>query len=39
MRDIKSDWRRWSRAERIGALALIATLVASGSSLVQVLAG
>jgi hypothetical protein len=39
MRDIKSDWKRWSRAERVGAIAIIATLLVSGSSLVQALAG
>ncbi len=26
MRDIKADWKRWSRAERIGAITIIATV-------------
>jgi hypothetical protein len=27
MRDFKSDWNRWSSAERIGALVLIACAI------------
>jgi hypothetical protein len=39
MRDIKSDWNRWSRAERISAVALVAAFIICGSSIVGVLTG
>jgi hypothetical protein len=40
MRDLKSDWKRWSGAERVGAVALLAALVlVPGSSVVQALIG
>jgi len=26
MRDIKADWKRWNRAERISAVSIIVTL-------------
>jgi hypothetical protein len=38
MRDMKSDWKRWSAAERVGAVALIASLIIiCGSSVVGAL--
>lgn len=40
MRDIKSDWKRWSQGERIGAIAIIATFtIIYGLTLVEALAG
>ena len=34
MRDIRADWKRWSRAERISALIIIATVtIACGLTL------
>jgi len=34
MGDLRSDWRRWSRAERVSAVALIAAFIICGSSIV-----
>jgi len=39
MRDMKSDWKRWSRAKRIGAFAIVAVFIVFGSSVFGVLAG
>jgi len=40
MRDVRSDWKRWSAAERAGAVALIASLIViCGSSIVGALTG
>jgi hypothetical protein len=39
MRDVKSDWKRWSRAERVGAVALVAAFIICGSSIFSLLAG
>jgi hypothetical protein len=39
MRDMKSDWKRWTRAERIGAVAMVAAFIVCGSSVAGVLAG
>ena len=40
MRDIKADWKRWSRAERISAITIIATVtIGSGLTLVGALVG
>jgi hypothetical protein len=39
MRDVKSDWKRWSRAERVSAVALVAAFIICGSSIFSVLAG
>jgi hypothetical protein len=40
MSGMKSDWKRWSRAERVGAAALLATsIIIYGSSIVGVLIG
>jgi hypothetical protein len=40
MRDIKADWKRWSRAERIGAVGIFATLaILYGATLVEAVAG
>jgi flavorubredoxin len=38
MRDIKADWKRWNRAERISAVSIIATIV-YGLTLVEAFAG
>jgi len=39
MRDMKSDWKRWSRAERIGAVGTVATFIICGSLVFGALAG
>jgi hypothetical protein len=39
MRDVKSDWKRWSHAERVSAVALVAAFIICGSSIFSVLAG
>ncbi len=40
MRDIKADWKRWSRAERISAITIIATVtIGYGLTLVGALVG
>jgi hypothetical protein len=40
IRDLKADWKRWSRAERISAVAIVAAVIfAYGLSLVETLAG
>jgi hypothetical protein len=40
MRDIKADWKRWNRAERISAVSIIATLTTVyGLTLVATFAG
>jgi hypothetical protein len=40
MRDIKADWKRWNRAERISAVSIIATLtIVCGLTLVEAFAG
>jgi hypothetical protein len=40
MRDIKADWKRWSRAQRINAIIIIATVtIAYGLTLVGALVG
>jgi hypothetical protein len=39
MRDLKSDWKRWSRAERIGAIVIVAAFIVCGSSIVGNLTG
>jgi hypothetical protein len=40
MRDLSSDWKRWSRAERISAVALAAAMIlVPGSSVIQALIG
>jgi hypothetical protein len=33
MRDIKSDWKRWSRAERIFAIVIVALYAIAAPSL------
>jgi hypothetical protein len=35
MRDLRSDWKRWGRAERVSAVALIAAFIICGSSIVH----
>jgi hypothetical protein len=37
MQDFKSDWTRWSAAERLGAVALVVSFVLSGSSIIHIL--
>jgi hypothetical protein len=38
--DMKSDWKRWNRAERVSAIALVATfIIIYGSSIVGMLSG
>jgi hypothetical protein len=40
MRDIKADWKRWNRAERISAVSIITTLtIVCGLTLVEAFAG
>jgi hypothetical protein len=40
MRDIKADWKRWNRAERISAVSIIATLtIVCGLTLVEAVVG
>jgi hypothetical protein len=39
MRDVKSDWNRWSHAERVSAVALVAAFIICGSSVVGMLIG
>jgi hypothetical protein len=39
MHDLKSDWKRWSHAERVSAIAIVAAFIACGSSIVGGLAG
>ena len=40
MRDIKADWQRWNRAERIGAVSMIATsTIICGLTLAEAFAG
>jgi hypothetical protein len=40
MRDIKADWQRWNRAERISAVSIIATsTIICGLTLVATFAG
>ncbi len=39
MRDLKSDWKRWSRAERVSAIAIVAAFIVCGSSIVGGLTG
>jgi hypothetical protein len=40
MRDIKADWHRWSRPERIAAVAIVTLfIIVSGSSALQAFAG
>ena len=40
MRDIKADWQRWNRAERISAVSIIATLtIVYGLTSVEAFAG
>jgi hypothetical protein len=39
MRDIKSDWRRWSIAERVGALMIGVAWLGTVSSLLVIGAG
>jgi hypothetical protein len=39
MRDMKADWRRWSRAERVGAIVLLGCWLLSGSAMVRALIG
>jgi len=40
MRDVKSDWKRWSAAERVGGVALVGSLIIiCGSSIVSALTG
>jgi|SRR6266851_1989855 len=39
MRDLKSDWKRWSRAERVSAIAIVAVFFVCGSSIVGGLTG
>jgi len=39
-RDIKADWKRWSRAERISVVGIIATLtIVCGLTLVEAVVG
>jgi len=37
--DLKSDWKRWSRAERVSAVAIVAAFIVCGSSIVGALTG
>ena len=40
MRDVKSDWKRWSRTERISAMTfVVVVLIVYGSSVFGELAG
>jgi hypothetical protein len=40
MHDIKADWKRWNRAERISAVSIIATFtIVYGLTLVEAFAG
>jgi hypothetical protein len=40
MRDIRADWKRWNRAERISAVSIIATLtIVYGLTVVEAFAG
>jgi hypothetical protein len=39
MRDIRSDWRRWSVPERVGAVAIGVAWLGSLSSLLVISAG
>ena len=40
MRDIKAEWKRWNRTERISAVSIIATLtIVYGLTLVEAFAG
>ena len=39
MHDLKFDWKRWSRAERVSAVALVAAFIICGSSIVGALTG
>jgi hypothetical protein len=39
MRDLKSDWKRWSCAERVSAIAIVAAFIVCGSSIVGGLTG
>ena len=39
LRDIKADWNRWSWAERIAAVAIIATATIVYASMVEALVG
>jgi hypothetical protein len=39
MRDLRSDWKRWSHAERMSAAALVVAFIICGSSVVGVLTG
>jgi hypothetical protein len=39
MRDIRSDWRRWSRVERVAAVAIGAAWLGTVSSLIVIGAG
>jgi hypothetical protein len=40
MRDIKADWQRWNRAERISAVSIIATsTIICGLTLAEAFAG
>jgi len=39
MRDLKSDWKRWSHAERVSAIGLVAAFIVCGSSIVGGLTG
>ena len=40
MRDLTSDWKRWSRAERVSAIAIVvAAVIVCGSSIVGALTG
>ena len=40
VRDIKADWKRWSRAERISVVGIIATLtIVCGLTLVEAVLG
>jgi hypothetical protein len=38
MRDLRSDWKRWSHAERVSAIALVATFIC-GSLIFGLLTG
>jgi hypothetical protein len=39
MHDLKSDWKRWSCAERVSAVALVAAFIICGLSIVGVRTG
>jgi len=40
MRDIRADWKRWNRAQRISAVSIIATLtIVYGLTVVEAFAG